>query len=92
MNHENKYRLLGEQLLGKDIPMCIGGFVSLKDNKRIISFDECLVCLHSFYNKKILIVITPSLEIINYGVKSQSAQLQIYASSAPPGCLPHLSN
>lgn len=92
VNHENKYRLLGEQLLRKDIPMCFGGFVSLHNNKRIISFDECLVCLNSFYNKKILIMIIPILEMINYGMESKSVQLQIYVFSAPPGCLPHFSN
>lgn len=47
----------------KDIPMCFEGFVSLNNNKRIIPFDECLVCLNSFYNKTILILIIPILQM-----------------------------
>lgn len=43
--------------------MGFGGFVSLNDNKRIIFFDECLVQLNSLYNKNILIMIIPVLQM-----------------------------
>lgn len=39
VNCENKYRLLREQLIRKNITRCFGGFVSLNDNKRIVFFS-----------------------------------------------------
>lgn len=61
--------------------MCFGGFVFLKDKKRIISFGEYLVCLNSCYNKKILIMVIPILKMrklakSKVGLRSKFVQLK----------------